>query len=183
MCLSCHRTQKLRADTAIYIHCSENRITLLSCSDGSYSTGPCQAVQAYLALATVHSPLPHPGSMPAAHQPSSHNAESLTNDTERELILAERPSNRDGGICLTAVLHESIVLCMNVAWPVNLASEIICIMLAFAACMRMTSCCSLRLPMHTLISFAPCILFTACSTTSKQVQSDSTHYWGPQTWF
>jgi len=115
MCLSCHRTQKLRADTAIYIHCSENRITLLSCSDGSYSTGPCQAVQAYLALATVHSPLPHPGSMPAAHQPSSHNAESLTNDTERELILAERPSNRDGGICLTAVLHESIVLCMNVA--------------------------------------------------------------------
>ena len=76
MCLSCHCTEKFRADTAIYIHCSENHVTLLSCSDGSYSTGPCQVVQAYLALATAHSPLPHPGSTPAAQQSSSDNAES-----------------------------------------------------------------------------------------------------------
>ncbi len=169
----------------LYIHCNEDRVTLLSCSDGSYSTGPCQAVQAYLALATIHSPLPHPGSMPVAQQHPSHKLlKHMTNDKELRLVLAERPSNSDNGICSTAVLPASIILCVNIAWPVNLASEVACIMIAFAACMHMTSCYSLRVPVHTLISCAPCKLVTACSSTSKHVQPDNTqHYWGPQTCF
>ena len=39
----------------------------------------------------------------------------MTNDTERKLVMAERPSNIDNSICSTAVLSESIILCVNVA--------------------------------------------------------------------
>ena len=106
------------AGTAVvqYIHCNEDHVTLLFCFDGSYSTGPCQAVRAYLALAAIHSPLPRLGSMPTAQQHSSHKLlNHMTNDTECNLILAEKPSNRDNGICLTAVLPESIVSFVTIA--------------------------------------------------------------------
>lgn len=50
--------------------------------------------------------------------------------------------------------------------------------------MRMTSCCSLRVPVHTLVSYAPCKLVTACSSTSKHIQPDNTQqYLGAQTCF